>query len=105
MLKLDKYLPRVRCTQRELDELDRKLKNSALNKSEFLRNAIFFTEIKEVNKVFEKRVLFLLNNISNNVNQIARYANTKKRIDNKVLEQLNKVTNYANSVSKIKDVS
>lgn len=104
MRKLDKHLPRVRCTQKELNELDKKLKNSTLSKSEFMRNAIFFTEVKEVDKTFQKRVLFLINNIANNVNQIARYANTNKELNRNILYQLNEITDFIKSV-KDKNVS
>lgn len=65
---------------KELDELNRKIENTTLTKSEFIRNAIFFTEVKEVDKSFQKKQLFLLNNIANNINQIARYTNTKKEL-------------------------
>jgi excinuclease UvrABC nuclease subunit len=94
MSKLDKTLPSIRCSQKELDELNRKVQNTTLTKSDFIRNAIFFTEVKEVNKSFQKKQLFLLNNIANNINQIARYTNTKKRIDKNVLSNLDEILNH-----------
>lgn len=105
MAKFDKRLPTVKCSQKELDALDKKIKNSTLSKSEFLRNAIFFTEVKEVDKTFQKRVLFLLNNIANNANQIARYANTNKELDRSILYQLNEITDFIKSIKKDSNVS
>lgn len=100
MSKLDKTLPSIRCTQKELDELNRKVQNTTLTKSEFMRNAIFFTEVKEVDKSFQKKQLFLLNNIANNINQIARYTNTKKRVDKNVLSSLDELLNYVHTLFK-----
>ena len=43
-----------------------------------------------------KRVLYLLSNIANNINQIARYANINKELDVKVLEELQKINEFTN---------
>ena len=91
MSKLDKQLPRVCCSQKELDELDKKSKLGGISKSAFIRNCIFFTEIKQIDKKLEKQKLFLLNNIANNINQIARNSNIKKSLDENMLEHLKEV--------------
>jgi glucan phosphorylase len=45
-----------------------------------------------------KRVLYLLSNIANNINQIARYANINKELDVKVLEELQKINEFISKV-------
>ena len=45
-----------------------------------------------------KRVLYLLSNIANNINQIARYANINKELDVKVLEELQKINEFINNL-------
>jgi hypothetical protein len=98
MSKLDKSLPRVPCSSYELDELTKKAKSGGISKAQFIRNAIFLTEIKEVDKESEKRKLFLLNNIANNINQIAKKTNIKRKVDKEVLEALE------NNYQSIRDV-
>nr|WP_321268469.1 plasmid mobilization relaxosome protein MobC [uncultured Sulfurimonas sp.] len=99
MGNFDKRL-QVRCSQLELNELDKKIAKAKLSKSQFLRDVIFSSVIKELDKEHQKRVLFLLNNISNNVNQIAHYANIKRDLDEKVLAELLEVSNFCKSVAK-----
>lgn len=88
MSKLDKQFPRVPCTQIDLDLLEKKAKKGNISKAQFLRNAVVFTEIKEVDKNFQKRQLFLLSNIANNINQIAHHCNIEKSVDVNILELL-----------------
>jgi hypothetical protein len=103
MSKLDKQFPRVPCSQSDLDLLSKKAKQGNISKAQFLRNAIIFTEIKEVDKTFQKKQLFLLSNISNNINQIAHHCNIEKSVDENVLELLELNLSFAKefvSVSK-----
>lgn len=99
MSNFDKRL-QVRCSQLEIDELNKKIEKAKLSKSQFLRDVIFSSVIKEQDKEHQKRVLFLLNNISNNVNQIAHYANIKKDLDEKVLNELLEVSIFCKSAAK-----
>lgn len=100
MGKLDKQLPRVPCSQDELDELTRKSKSGGISKAQFIRNSIFLTEIIEVDRESEKRKLFLLNNIANNINQIAKKTNIKGRADEEILELLHKNFNLIKDFAK-----
>ena len=45
-----------------------------------------------------KRVIYLLSNIANNINQIARYANINKELDIKVLQELEKINEFINDL-------
>jgi glucan phosphorylase len=45
-----------------------------------------------------KRVLYLLSNIANNINQIARYANINRELDVKVLQELEKINKFINEI-------
>ncbi|MDD2639670.1 MAG: plasmid mobilization relaxosome protein MobC [Arcobacteraceae bacterium] len=101
MSKLDKQFPRVPCTQVDLDLLEKKAKKGNISKAQFLRNAVVFTEIKEVDKTFQKRQLFLLSNISNNINQIAHHCNIYKKVDKKVLELLEANLNFVKELIKV----
>lgn len=103
MSKLDKSFPRVPCTQKDLDILEKKSKQGNISKAQFLRNALMMTEIQEVDKTFQKRQLYLLSNISNNLNQIAHHCNIEKKVDEDVLELLELNLSFAKefvSVSK-----
>ena len=90
MRKFEKQLPRVPCSQNELDELTKKAKSGGISKAQFIRNSIFLTEIIEIDRESEKRKLFLLNNFTNNMNQIAKKTNIKGKTDRDILEMLQK---------------
>ena len=45
-----------------------------------------------------KRVLYLLSNIANNINQIAKYTNINKELDVKVLQELEKINKFINDL-------
>jgi glucan phosphorylase len=45
-----------------------------------------------------KRILYLLSNIANNINQIARYANINRELDVKVLQELEKINKFINEI-------
>jgi len=57
-----------------------------ISKSEVIKQAILNSKIEDTS--LKKRKLFELNSIGNNLNQIARYCNTKKSVNLAVLEQL-----------------
>ena len=98
MSKLNKSLPRVPCTQEDLDFLSKKAKTGGISKSQFLRNAIYFTSVNEIDKEAQKRRLYLLSNLTNNINQIAKYCNTKRRLDESVLERLDEILEFAKDI-------
>ncbi|MDX9899974.1 MAG: plasmid mobilization relaxosome protein MobC [Aliarcobacter sp.] len=100
MSNLDKRL-QIRCSQDEILLLEKKIKNKNISKSQFLRNAIFSTEVKEVDKSFQNKKLFLLNNIANNCNQIAKRANINKAVDRETLLKVDELLSYVKSLTKI----
>ena len=100
MSNLDKRL-QIRCTQDEILLLEKKIKNKKISKSQFLRNSIFSTEVKEVDKSFQNKKLFLLNNIANNCNQIAKRANINKTVDRETLLKVDELLSYVKSLVKI----
>ena len=74
-------------------------KRSGLNyKGEFFRQILTEKKgkvvIKEVDRKLEDRKLFLLSNLTNNVNQIAKHCNTEKAIDVRVLHALEELLEY-----------
>ena len=91
----------IRCSLKEKLLLEKKVKNTNISKSLFLRNAIFSTEVKEVDKSFQNKKLFLLNNIANNCNQIAKRANINKTVDRETLLKVDELLSYIKSLVKI----
>lgn len=89
-------------SEKDVEVLEKKAKKTNLSKSELLRQAIYFTEIKESDKEYQNKKLFLLNNIANNINQIAKYCNTKKGIHLQTLNSLNEVLNYTKAIAREK---
>ncbi len=92
-----------KCSEHEIEVLNKKIANTSLTKSEFLRQSIFFNQIKTTDKTFQKKQLFLLNNIANNCNQIAKYCNTFKKIDIKTLNNLEELLSYVKSIGNQND--
>lgn len=99
MKKLSKRIS-ARCSENEYLEFEKKRKKAGMSKAEFTRKMIFSSTIKETDKEYQRRVLFLMNNISNNINQIAHHANIQKSIDLEVLERLSKLQSYVKSIVK-----
>lgn len=77
-----------KATNEEKELLQKKAIKANKNMSEFLRDSILFTQVVEIDKTFQKRQLFLLNNIANNMNQIAHHCNIKKKVDENILKIL-----------------
>jgi len=96
--KFDKSFPRVPCTQKDLDFLEKKSAQSGISKSQFLRNAVYFTSINQIDKEFQKRQLYLLSNLTNNINQLARHCNIKKRVDQDVLIKLGEILEFSKAI-------
>ena len=90
----------IKISESELKILENKAAKCSMNKSEFMRKAGIHSavEINQIDKQFQKKLLFLLSNVTNNINQIAHHCNTKKEIDFKTLEELKKISETFKSV-------
>jgi len=99
-IKFSKRLT-ARVTEAEYNKVMDKISGTNITKSTFLRDAVLLnkTSVKEIDKEFQKRVLFLLSNISNNVNQIAHHTNIHKKFDSQILSKLNEILNVAKSTA------
>ncbi|MBR4865599.1 MAG: plasmid mobilization relaxosome protein MobC [Clostridia bacterium] len=71
----------VRLTQQELDFLENRVRRSGLSREAYLRALIHEKSIKERPSPDLCKTLTLLQQISNNMNQIARRANAMNFID------------------------
>jgi hypothetical protein len=67
--------------------------NEGVSMSEFIRNSVGMTFKKTPKKTAKDvaRILFLLSNMSNNINQIAKKCNTKKMVDIHTLYSLSDI--------------
>ncbi|MFA6191807.1 MAG: plasmid mobilization relaxosome protein MobC [Sulfurimonas sp.] len=88
----------ARCSESEYQEFLKKCEIAKMTRAEFTRKMIFSSTVKELDKVYQKKILFLLYNISNNVNQIAYYANIEKSLDEKILKNLSSILEFTNSI-------
>ena len=59
-----------------------------MNHSEFLRTIISGVIVHQKDKEYQQKCLYLLSTIGNNINQIAKRCNIKKKIDLNTIEQL-----------------
>lgn len=89
----------ARCNEQEYQVLLDKAERAKLSKADFIRQMVLSSTIKENDKNHQKRVLFLMNNLSNNINQIAHHANIHKQLDQKVLEELQEITSFIREIS------
>ena len=80
-----KYKKTIRFTESEIEQIEKKLKEHNLSFSEFARNAILG---KKINSKISIKLVYEINKIGNNLNQIAKRVNTLKKIDNEVLTKL-----------------
>ncbi len=76
----------LRLTENEYDRLKKLSDENGYSVSDFVRKKIFDKKI--INKNVIETFLYHANRIGNNLNQIARYVNTKKSIDKITLEKL-----------------
>jgi hypothetical protein len=77
----------IRFTQNEWHKIEQNLKKENLTFSEFARASILNKKIKKTPKA-KKELLFELNKIGNNLNQITRLVNEKKAIDLQTLKAI-----------------
>lgn len=86
--------------------LNTKTKLSGLkNRSEFLRRTVHDSTVVEQDKEYQQKMLYLYNNIANNLNQITRYCHTKKEMDKKALFVLDQIKDAAHKIYLKKDKS
>ena len=92
----------LKISEKENDILVQKANKSNMNKSEYLRKAGIHSavEIRSVDKEFQKKLLFLLSNATNNINQIAKRCNIKKDVDVATLNELKKISSDFHSIVK-----
>ena len=83
----------------------KKLKLSNLPQSEFIRSCILNSTVKQRCKDLENLV-WNINKIGTNLNQISRYANEEKLLDEAILEEIHQINlNLANIIKKFSNDS
>ena len=84
-------------TKQKLIELQQKSEENNISKiiKQCINSSIITIPTKQNTQDY-KRVIYLLSNIANNINQIARYANINKELDIKVLQELEKINEFIN---------
>ena len=86
-------------TKQKLAELQNESEENNISKiiKQCINSSIITIPIRQHTKDY-KRVIYLLSNVANNINQIARYANINKELDVKVLEELQKINNFIDNL-------
>jgi hypothetical protein len=86
-------------TKQKLLELQSASEENNISKiiKQCINSSIITIPTKQKTKDY-KRVIYLLSNIANNINQIARYTNINKELDIKVLEELQKINEFINNL-------
>jgi hypothetical protein len=102
MKKLNKVIT-FKVGDLEIEVLDKKIAGSDLSKSEFLRQSIFYNQVVPLDKDFRRKQLFLMSNLTNNVNQLARRCNTLKRVDREILKNLELIVEMGKEITGCKN--
>ena len=86
-------------TKQKLLELQNESEETNISKiiKQCINSSIIGIPNKQHTKDY-KKVIYLLSNVANNINQIARYTNINKEIDIKVLQELEKINNFLNNL-------
>ena len=79
--------------EKEKEHLDKQVEMSGINKSVSLRDLIMGVNLKPQPPDEYYKVVKLLSNFTNNVNQIARHANTAGYIEPKELQDIKSMIN------------
>ena len=84
----------LKISENDSEILTSRAEKSNMNRSQYLREVAINSKIniKAIDKTFQKKLLFLLSNLTNNINQIARYCNTYKSTDLSILNQLDYIS-------------
>jgi len=77
-----KYKKTIRFTKNEIEQIEKKLREHNLSFSELARDAILG---KKINSKISMNLIYEINKIGNNLNQVAKRVNTLKRLDQDVL--------------------
>lgn len=77
----------IRLTQDEYNKLNNETQKLNMSMSELIRHKILNKKVKVKSKL-STQIVYELNRIGNNLNQIAKHCNTTKTIDKLVLQQL-----------------
>ena len=83
----------IRFTKEEYQKIENELKKDDINFTIFARAAVLKNKIK---LPIEKKLLYELNKIGNNLNQIARVVNNKERIS--TLSQLIEIEKHLEAI-------
>ena len=92
-----------RLSDEENKSLNFKSNLANMKVSIYIRAAIDNSIVIQQDKDFKNKILFLMNNATNNINQIAKYCNTNKKLDNSVLKKLEDNLNYLKAISEAKE--
>jgi len=77
---------KIMLNDKELEHLNKQLENSGLNKSVLIRKLISGVKVNPVPVDEYRKISVLLSNVTNDLNQIARQANTTDSMDNEKLD-------------------
>jgi len=93
-----KKIVSLRLTESEFEQIKSEAEKLGYTTSDFIRSILLKKNRCLKNKKDTKKILFELNRIGNNLNQIAKYVNTFKTIDNfvkfsidEILKELKKI--------------
>ena len=78
---------------KEKEHFDKQVEISGLNKSELLRDLLMGINLKPQSPDEYYKIRKLLSNHANNVNQIARHANSMGHVNSKELQEIKSMTN------------
>ncbi len=85
--KIKKIVKAIRFTSNEFSKIEKELSRLNISFSEYARSILLKKRIRNKSKL-KKELIYEINKIGNNLNQIARHTNEKKTIDLNVLKQI-----------------
>ena len=92
---------KVWISEQESKLLDQKISELGITKSQYVRNCILYgSTVKKTMFSDEKadRIIFEMNRIGNNINQIARFVNKEHTVESDEYEQIRKLVNALNDL-------
>ncbi|WP_252219940.1 MULTISPECIES: plasmid mobilization relaxosome protein MobC [unclassified Clostridium] len=89
-------------TKEELNEIDNKTKELKLDRSKYLRKVSLQQPIVNIDMTYLNNVIYELNRIGNNINQIAKYTNSNNTLYKSDIKELqNKMDNIWEVISQV----
>ncbi len=88
-------------SEQEAEVFERKTKQLGISKSEFIRNCILYgSTVKKTLFSDERadRIIYEMNRIGNNINQIARFVNKEHSVGSDDYERIRKLVNALNDL-------